>query len=164
MIRHAVAEDAELIHLIETEADALLVDSLGAPDWPPAGDATARLESPGFVLLIDGADTLSPVGFVHLLDADGHAHLEQLSVLPSAGRRGYGRQLVHAAMDEARELGYTRVTLRTYAEIAWNAPFYASCGFLESLPETPFQRALVEQEGALGLDRHGRRLQMTVEL
>ena len=164
VIRPASVEDAEMIQAIETSADALLVDVLGAVDWPPAADGLERLSSPGFVLVMESESDRSPIGFVHVLDADGHAHLEQLSVLPEAGRRGHGRRLVTAALDEARERGYTRMTLRTYAEIPWNAPFYATCGFLESIPETPFQRQLVDTEEALGLDRHGRRIQMTVEL
>ncbi|WP_341958102.1 GNAT family N-acetyltransferase [Microbacterium sp. LWH13-1.2] len=162
-IRAAVSADAEVLHAIEAHADALLIDTLGAPEWPPAGDGAERLGTPGFVLVVeDPAD--SPVGFVHVLDADGHAHLEQLSVLPSSGRQGYGRRLVVAALDEARERGYTRMSLRTYAEVPWNAPFYASCGFLESIPETQFQRGLVDTEATLSLDRYGRRVQMTVEL
>lgn len=163
-IRAAESTDAEIIQAIEAAADALLIDVLGAWQWPPAGDGTSRLSSPGFVLVGEDAVDHSPVGFVHVLDVDGHAHLEQLSVLPEAGRRGHGRGLVAAALDEARERGYTRVTLRTYAEVPWNAPFYASCGFLESIPETPFLRDLVDVEASLGLDRYGRRVQMTVEL
>lgn len=164
VIRRALSEDAEVLRAIEASADALLIEALGAREWPPAGDGTTRLADPGFVLLIEEAATRSPVGFVHVLDADGYAHLEQLSVVPSAGRRGYGRALVLAALAEARERGYTRITLRTYAEVAWNAPFYATCGFVESIPETAFQRALVESEESIGLDRHGRRVQMTAEL
>lgn len=163
-IRPAVPDDAAVLHAIEARADLLLIDSLGAPEWPPAGDGAERLGAPGFVLVIEDPEDSSPIGFVHVLDADGHAHLEQLSVLPSSGRQGYGRRLVEAALDEARERGYTRMSLRTYAEIPWNAPFYASCGFLESIPETPFQRGLVDTEADLGVDRYGRRLQMTVEL
>lgn len=164
LIRPAVADDAEVLRSIEAQADALLIDSLGAPDWPSAGDGSERLAAPGFVLVLEDPSSSSPVGFVHVLDADGHAHLEQLSVLPSSGRQGFGRRLVDAALDTARERGYSRMTLRTYAEVPWNAPFYASCGFLESIPETPFQRGLVDTETSLGLDRYGRRLQMTVEL
>lgn len=163
-IRPARPDDAEVLETIEASADALLVETLGAWEWPPAGDGAARIAEPGFVLLIEQAATHSPVGFVHVLDADGYAHLEQLSVVPSAGRRGYGRALVLAALAEARVRGYSRITLRTYAEVAWNAPFYATCGFVESIPETAFQRALVKTEESLGLDRHGRRLQMTAEL
>ncbi|CAH0135856.1 hypothetical protein SRABI76_00413 [Microbacterium oxydans] len=163
-LRAAEASDAEMIQAIETEADALLIDALGAWDWPPADAGAFRLDSPGFVLMVEDSDSGSPVGFVHVLDVDGLAHLEQLSVTPAAARNGHGRALVAAAMDEARERGYTRLTLRTYAEIPWNAPFYSSCGFLESIPETAFLRGLVEIEAALGLDRYGRRVQMTVEL
>lgn len=163
-VRPATAADAEIVEAIEREADSLLVDSLGAPQWPDAGDAVARIGGPGYVLLLEDGDSDSPAGFVHVLDADGHAHLEQLSVIPAAGRRGHGRRLVTAALEEARDRGYTRVTLRTYAEIPWNAPFYATFGFLESLPETPFQRGLVETEAAIGIDRFGRRVQMTIDL
>ncbi|AXL12510.1 GNAT family N-acetyltransferase [Microbacterium foliorum] len=169
VIRAAVADDAEALQAVEAHADALLIDRIGATHWPAAADGASRLAAPGFVLVLEDSDSSSPddsspVGFVHVLDAEGHAHLEQLSVLPSAGRRGHGRRLVEAALAEARERGYTRVSLRTYAEIPWNAPFYASCGFLESIPETSFQRALVDTEARLDLDRYGRRIQMTVEL
>lgn len=163
-IRAAEPSDAEFINAIETSADALLIEALGAWQWPPADDALGRLAAPGFVLMAEDSGADSPVGFVHVLEVDGSAHLEQLSVVPAAGRQGHGRALVSAALDEARERGYSRLTLRTYAEIPWNAPFYASCGFLESIPETPFLRRLVDTEAALGLDRHGRRVQMTVEL
>lgn len=163
-IREAAAEDAEVIQAIEASADTLLIDVLGAPEWPPPGDPVQRLGRPGFVLVLEESVDASPLGFVHVLDIDGHAHLEQLSVLPESGRRGHGRRLVDAALVEARERGYSRVTLRTYAEVPWNAPFYASCGFLESIPESGFQLALVETEASLGLDRYGRRIQMTVEL
>lgn len=163
-IRAAVADDAQAITMIETRADALLTDILGAPDWPPAGDALERLGGPGFVFLVEDPAESFPVGFVHVLEVDGHAHLEQVSVLPAYERRGIGRQLVDAALSEARERGYTRISLRTYAEIPWNAPFYASCGFMESLPETPFQRGLIETEAGVGIDRYGRRIQMTAEL
>lgn len=163
-IRTALPADAEHLQAIESAADALLVEVLGAWEWPGAEDGTARLAAPGFILIIEDDTTHSPVGFVHVLDADGHAHLEQLSVLPSAGRRGHGRSLVRAALREAHERGYSRITLRTYAEVPWNAPFYATCGFLESLPETAFQRALIDAEAELGIDRYGRRVQMTAEL
>ena len=162
VIREAVAEDAEVIQRIEEAADALLIDVLGAPEWPPPGDPVERLGQPGFVLVLEDGD--SPLGFVHVLDLDGHAHLEQLSVVPESGRQGHGRRLVEAALAEARERGYSRVTLRTYAEVPWNAPFYSSCGFLESIPESGSQLGMVETESALGIDRYGRRIQMTVEL
>lgn len=164
-IRHAEPSDHESLTVIETAADALLVDHLGAMQWPPASSAAERAAARGFVLVAEDASAAGTVvGFVQVLEVEGQAHLEQLSVLPSHGRRGIGRRLVTAALSEARERGYSRLTLRTYAEVPWNAPFYASCGFLVSLPETPFLRQLVETESLLGLDVYGRRVQMTAEL
>ena len=162
-LRAARPSDAEYIEAIENAADALLRDALGATDWPPAEQGTTRLSAPGFTLVaVD--DDHSPIGFVQVLDADGHAHLEQLSVLPRHGRRGIGRALVEAAMEEAQARGYSRITLRTYAEVPWNAPFYSGCGFSESVPEGIFLRSLLDVEGGLGLERWGRRVQMTALL
>lgn len=165
VIRHAQPADHESLEVIETAADALLIDLLGAGKWPASTGASERAAAPGFVLVAEDATAAGAVvGFTQVLEIDGHAHLEQLSVLPAYGRRGIGRRLLSAALSETGDRGYSRITLRTYAEVPWNAPFYASCGFLMSLPETPFLRQLVETESRLGLDAYGRRVQMTAEL
>ncbi len=99
------------------------------------------------------------------------AHLEQLAVLPAHGRRGIGRSLVEAACTWAAARGHARISLRTYAEVPWNAPFYARCGFRASDDDAPggaldtaFQRGLVAAEREAGLARHGRRVLMLREL
>lgn len=161
------ADDATTAH-IEVAADALLVDLFGATDWPPPTDPHERAALPGFVLVAehddDSSATPAVVGFVHVLDLGGHAHLEQLSVLPSFGRRGIGRELVGAALVESRHRGHTDITLRTYADVPWNAPFYASCGFVVTEPETSALRDLIQVEAALGLFDFGPRVQMTAVL
>ena len=45
-----------------------------------------------------------------------------------------------------------------------NGPFYSRAGFVETEPDTDFLESLVRVERALGLERHGRRIQMTIEL
>ncbi|MCC3275083.1 GNAT family N-acetyltransferase [Arthrobacter sp. zg-Y20] len=70
-----------------------------------------------------------PAGFARLEEVDRQAHLEQLSVHPDAAGAGLGRALVEAAMAWAREQGYTYMTLCTFVDVPFNAPFYASCGF-----------------------------------
>ena len=104
-----------------------------------------------------------PIGFAHLLEVPGSSHLEQLSVRPSAAYRGHGRALVEAVNSESRLRGCKRVTLRTSADVAWNAPFYLSCGFIEHDPDSDFLRGLsaAEQERGLG---YGRRIQMNFDL
>lgn len=135
-------------------------------DWPPPTRSSERELLPGFVIVAEEASEAAHpvVGFVHVLQFDGHAHLEQLSVHPTYGRRGIGRQLVDAAMAEARERGHSQITLRTYTDVPWNAPFYASCGFVPSEPDSPSLRSLIQTETELGLFRYGPRVQMTARL
>lgn len=164
-IRPAADGDYALTMSIEAAADTLLVELFGAQNWPGPGSAEDRAAASGFVLIAeDQADEVEPIGFVQVLEIDGHAHLEQLSVLPSHARRGHGRRLVQAALDEASRRGYPRVTLRTYVDVPWNAPFYASCGFVPSAPDTDLLRSLVGVEESLGLMAYGPRIQMTAPL
>lgn len=159
-IRLAEQQDFDATNEIENRADELLIDFLHADDWPPATPARERADSTGFTLLaIDGGGR--SVGFAQVIEADASAHLEQIAVLPEHGRLGYGRQLVLAAMAEARRRGHPGITLRTFADVPWNAPFYASCGFSPSEPESRFQHALVVTEERAGLPAYGRRIQMT---
>ncbi|CAN5195469.1 hypothetical protein BH09ACT1_BH09ACT1_10950 [soil metagenome] len=80
------------------------------------------------------------------------------------GRQGLGRALVETAKSEAAARGFTELSLRTYAEVPWNAPFYRTCGFIETEPMSPFHWQLVRTETDLGLDRYGRRILMTAPL
>jgi len=99
-----------------------------------------------------------------VLEVADVAHLEQLSIAPEHGRQGHGRALLRAAIGEARRRGYERMTLRTFADIPWNGPFYSSAGFVESSPMTGFHEMLVQVERELGLHEHGRRIQMSLRL
>jgi GNAT superfamily N-acetyltransferase len=84
-----------------------------------------------------------------------------VSVLPEFGRRGIGRRLVDAAVEAARERGYRELTLRTFLEVPWNAPFYLTCGFVVTEPASAFHQGLVREEERLGLAALGARVQMT---
>jgi ribosomal protein S18 acetylase RimI-like enzyme len=100
------------------------------------------------------------VGFAHVLDLQGHHHLEQIAVLPQQGRRGHGTALLAGVAREAARRGGDAVTLMTYADVPWNGPFYARHGWVE-LAEVPHHlREIAEAEEAMGLQRHGRRIAM----
>ena len=159
VLRPAKGKDWEATERVESVADRLLVDVLCPTEWPASATAAERRAAPGYTWVAVVGDEV--VGFVQVLEVDGAAHLEQVSVLPEAGGRGIGRGLVEAAVAEASRLGYGEITLRTFADVAFNAPFYASCGFVESAPTTPFQVGLVAVEERLGLTSLGRRVQMT---
>lgn len=162
VIRIASVDDAAAIEATERLADVVLFTALGADEPLEAEEGTVRLAMSGFVLVaeVDGR----VVGFAHVLEFDDECHLEQLSVQPEHARHGVGRALVRAAKDQAAGHGFSEMTLRTYADIAWNAPFYATCGFRVTDPDTAFRRELVDVEAELGLADLGARVQMTAPL
>jgi len=162
-IRFAQPADADLIEHIENEADRLLTDRLEPERWPTAPSGNDRLAQPGFLLVIE-VQNGDVAGFGHVLEVDAVCHLEQLSVRPEHSRRGLGRQLLDAAKEHAQERGYKEISLRTYADVPWNAPFYERAGFVEKHPATFFHKSLVGAEAQLGLDRYGRRIQMAAPL
>jgi GNAT superfamily N-acetyltransferase len=184
-IRIAGTDDLDGLGAIEDAADVLLIDLLHPTSWRAAPSTSARAAMPGFILVItvsddgdgdddsdddgdgdgDGdGDNAAPVGFAQVLEVDGFAHLEQLSVLPEYGHRGLGRALVAAAKREAGRRGYVRMTLRTFATVPWNAPFYSTCGFIASDPLSDFHRELVRAEGRSLHGDLGPRIQMTASL
>lgn len=71
------------------------------------------------------------VGFLVGMPVDNGFHIEELSVDFRQQGKGYGRDLLLAAIESARAFGYKCVTLTTDSELPWNAPFYARHGFVE---------------------------------
>ena len=163
-LRLADTADQERLGGIEDAADSRLTELFGPGEWSPSPSGAERAASPGFVLVSAETHAGPAVGFAHVVEQDDLAHLEQLSVLPEHGRRGHGRALVDAAKREARSRGYRELTLRTFADVPWNAPFYASCGFVEVVAATDFHHRLADRESELGLTRLGRRILMRAVL
>ena len=55
--------------------------------------------------------------------------MHEVSVRHDSQGNGLGRRLVEAAMEYAQSEGLRCVTLTTFAEVPWNAPFYERLGF-----------------------------------
>lgn len=94
-----------------------------------------------------------PVGFSIVNKLDDHAHLAELAVHPDYGRRGIGSALLRRSCDWAREQGYASITLTTFVDIPWNAPWYAARGFTELAEDEwgPGLRAQWEAEREAGI-------------
>jgi GNAT superfamily N-acetyltransferase len=70
-----------------------------------------------------------PVGFALVTEVAGYAHLDEIDVLPLHGSQGIGSALLAAVCSWAKEMRYPAVTLRTFRDVRWNAPFYRARGF-----------------------------------
>lgn len=105
------------------------------------------------------------VGFALGEWLDGALHLEELDVLPEHGQQGIGTRLVRALCEGARERGITAVTLCTFRDVPWNAPFYERLGFriLGEEELTPGLAGRVGEEEKAGLPRE-LRVAMRLEL
>lgn len=111
-------------------------------------------QSDGMLWVALGSDD-EPVGFSRAVVAGTRVHLAELDVLPEHGRRGVGSALVGAVESWARSNGYSAITLTTYRDVPWNAPFYSGLGF-EVVPEAAWDALLrdaFEQEVGLESER-----------
>jgi GNAT superfamily N-acetyltransferase len=157
-IRVASPDEFELLRQIELDADQLY-ETVGI--GPFSNSEEEDHLAGAAVVLVTGTPA---VGFACVEVVDGVAHLWQLSVHPSAGRQGRGRALVDAVCDWARANGYRAVTLTTFRDVPWNAPFYARLGFRAIHDLTAGLLAIRDHERAIGDDDFGPRIAMRKEL
>ena len=157
-VRRALPRDLEDLPDIDRRAESLFrVAGMNLPDLPFPLDALHESRA----VFVAGTP---PVGFVQVDEVDGNAHVQELAVLPSHMRQGLGSSLLDAACQWARENGYSAITLTTYAEVAWNAPFYEARGFVELTELTPELVEIRDWERDVGLDAIGRRIAMRRDL
>ena len=142
LVRTGTVTDVPLLAAIELAAGRLFPASrIPDPDhtYPVAELIRAADEGLLFVVEVDGA----VVGFATCSRSGERLHLDEVSVHPDQGRRGYGRALVLRVIEEARERKQVGVSLTTFSDIAWNGPFYTAMGFLE-MPESEQDATLRE--------------------
>ncbi|MFD3538403.1 GNAT family N-acetyltransferase [Streptomyces sp. NPDC058662] len=157
-IRAARADELHLLQDIERAAGLCFRDvgmAEVADDDPLPLDELARYVRSGLAwVAVDAAD--SPVGYLIADRVDGALHVEQVSVDPGSARRGVGRALIDRLADHAVREGVRALTLTTFTDVPWNAPYYAArCGFrtLGGEELTPGLLEIRAAETAHGLDR-----------
>lgn len=89
----------------------------------------ARLIRKGHSLVAHVGEAMA--GFLVSEPFSRELHIWEMDVLPRHQRRGIGAGLVRAAMIDARNSGFKALTLTTFRDVLWNAPFYARLGFEE---------------------------------
>ncbi|MEU5161864.1 GNAT family N-acetyltransferase [Streptomyces sp. NPDC020875] len=156
-IRRAEAADLPLLQDIERAAGepfrALGMAEI-ADDEPPAADLLERYRAGGRAWVAVGADD-RPLAYLIHDTVDGAAHVEQVSVHPDAAGRRLGSALIDHLGGRAAADGLAALTLTTFAEVPWNAPYYTRIGFrvLAESEITEGLREIRRAEKEHGLDR-----------
>lgn len=157
-IRRSRTDDAALLPEIERSAGEAFraIDSLA---WladgedHPLSTHLSHIEAQTSWVVVDPDDV--PFGFL-IGDVNGDAfHIVEFSVRIDRQRSGCGAALLSHVIDWVRATGLHAVTLTTFRDVAWNAPFYQRFGFREiawSQLEVRSSGALA-RETALGLPR-----------
>lgn len=134
-VRPALPEDVAVLPDIERLAGLSFKTypgDLGIPEElyeaPNSVETFAEAQRAGrlWVATVSGGQL---VGFALVMDIEGYAHLDELDVLPGYGGQGIGSALLATVCSWAKDTGYAAVTLRTFRDVPWNAPFYRSRGF-----------------------------------
>lgn len=156
-IRLATIEDVPFLPAIESAAGKLFSQFEFTANLP---DTTMPLEklyesAKNNLLWVAVPPNGKPIGFAQAYMLDGSLHLQEVDIHPDYGRQGIGARMVRVVCDWARASGISAVTLTTFRDIPWNAPFYQKLGFNILEPEelTPPLLRLVEEEERHGLKR-----------
>ena len=155
----------------ELEAIELAAATIFPPEDLTPGDAGLpqsffeQASSAGRLWVARTLEPAAPVGFAAATLMDGTAHLYELDVLPAHGRKGLGRALVLHVAHWAQESRFVSLTLTTFRHLPWNAPFYASIGFVAMAEREvgPSLRVAMAEEAAHGLDP-AKRVAMKLDL
>jgi GNAT superfamily N-acetyltransferase len=129
-LRLARPADAAAMPAIERAAAVCFANTDGA-------DITRTRSEAGFARLIRKGHCLTAhvdeviAGFLVSEPFRRELHIWEMGVLPEYQRRGIGAGLVRAALIDARNSGFRAVTLTTFRDVMWNAPFYIRLGFEE---------------------------------
>jgi GNAT superfamily N-acetyltransferase len=130
VVRPSVAGDIAELQAVEVDAGQLFravgLDSVADDDPPDAADLAAHIAAgTAWTAMLDSL----VVGYAVASVVDGEGHLDQVSVRRSAAGRGIGRLLIDQVCRWAAAQGHHAVTLTTFAEVAWNGPYYRRLGF-----------------------------------
>ncbi|HEY5071896.1 MAG TPA: GNAT family N-acetyltransferase [Caulobacteraceae bacterium] len=154
-MRLATPEDLGSLRAIEESATSVfagtgLLDKLGSKSSP--AEAWAPAQRAGTLWVADdGCEGLA--GFLAATIVGEVLHIEEMDVIPDRQGGGLGRRLMQTAITWAVQRRLAAVTLTTFRQVAWNAPFYVSLGFREvGAHQSPRLCAILAGESGRGLD------------
>jgi GNAT superfamily N-acetyltransferase len=154
-VRLARLADIPRLQEVERQA-ATRFAAIGLPQATalPIMDAASHAAAieDGRVLVALGGDDV-PIAFAMIEAFGGAVHLREIDVVPEAQGLGLGRRLIERIIADARAAGARAVTLTTFRDVPFNAPYYMRLGF-RVVDEAADERlaALRATERAAGVD------------
>jgi GNAT superfamily N-acetyltransferase len=142
-----LAQPAELPYLLEIEnASGEPFRDIGMPEIADDDPMSLADLAEHEVWVAIGAEGV-PVAFIAVGDVDGATHVHQVSVHPSHARQGIGAALIEHVTRSERA-----VTLTTFRDVPWNAPYYERLGFRAVADISPGLAEIMREEASRGLD------------
>jgi GNAT superfamily N-acetyltransferase len=130
-IRSARVEELTTLAQIERSAAALFLDTpyafLANNDPLSLDFVQQRFQAGQVWVAVNKQDVV--VGFAITREVDDTIYLQEMDVDPEHGRRGLGSALVETVCTWAQLQSYKAISLSTFRDLPWNAPFYAKLGF-----------------------------------
>ena len=154
-IRHALRTDAPLLPAIERSSGEAFrqIAHLAwiADDEVQSVERHLELIEQGKAWIAqDEHDTI--VGFLSAERKGNSLHIWQMSVHADHQKKGFGRGLVEAVKAWSANEELYSITITTFREVAWNEPFYHSCGFERIKNNIPSSlQCVLDAEEAAGL-------------
>ena len=137
IIRPAIEADIEAMRAVERRAAQIFL-SIGY-DFCATGpirdpEEHKRVIAAG-VTFVAANGQMQIAGFAMFEPLDGEAHLVEIDVDPPFQKQGLARRLIAAGEVWAAAKGFDGLTLTTYRDVPWNAPFYRRLGFADFEPD-----------------------------
>jgi GNAT superfamily N-acetyltransferase len=160
IIRRAAVADVAFLPDIERSA-ARAFDELQDLGWVPGNFVTSvedHLPSIARSTLWVAEEAGDVIGFLTADIAGDELHIDEFNVRLDRQAQGIGRQLIAAAVNDARSRMLEAVTLTTFRAVPWNGPFYEGTGFkvLSGRDISPRLQAILDREVEHGLPREKR--------
>jgi ribosomal protein S18 acetylase RimI-like enzyme len=155
VIRLARSSDFPEITRIESDSGRLFreigLDAV-ANEAPPTPEQLSAYRRRGIVWVATEEND-RPIAYLMAEQVDLRGHIDQVTVSPDFSRRGIGGSLIEVAESWTVERRLAGVSLTTFLDVPWNAPYYRRLGFtvLNEEDWSPALRERVSAEAQRGL-------------
>lgn len=149
-IRPARSDELHALRTIESTAGRMFatvaMPEIAAAELPTIEELDSYRSRGCIWVAVDAED--HPVAYLTSGVVDGCAHIHQVSVTTSHAHRRLGAALIEHLATIATEGGRPALTLTTFRDVPWNAPYYARLGFvvMQAGEYGPQLRSLVARE------------------